>query len=183
MIKLLLFRHGETNWNVKQRFQGHTNIPLNLTGLAQAFELSQKIESEKIDLMVSSDLSRALQTARVVMKKRPDEIPMVLSKKLRESNFGVIEGSKFSDSQAKYDNIFKIWDDPSHEKTFDVSIPDGETPRQVINRFLECLDESINSYPNVKTIAISTHGGVMRQVYKYLTLSLCDFRNCEVLEL
>ncbi|MGA7262389.1 MAG: histidine phosphatase family protein, partial [Stellaceae bacterium] len=63
---LFLFRHGETDWNREGRLQGHTDTPLNATGLAQAQALAESLRPHRLDVVVSSDLARAQTTARIV---------------------------------------------------------------------------------------------------------------------
>src|SRR6516225_1193459 len=63
---LFLFRHGETDWNRKGRLQGHTDTPLNATGLVQAEALTERLRPHRLDAVVSSDLARAWTTGRIV---------------------------------------------------------------------------------------------------------------------
>ena len=63
---LLLARHGETDWNVAGRWQGHTDVPLNATGRAQALALAERLRNEGIAAVATSDLSRARHTAEIV---------------------------------------------------------------------------------------------------------------------
>jgi len=184
MIKILLFRHGETNWNKKGLMQGQTDIPLNVTGLAQAFELTDMLKGESFDLVLSSDLSRAHQTARVALKQHDlGNIPFILSKNLREINFGDVEGKSREYLFSNYSHVLDIWDDLNHEQSFDVAIKGGESPRQVINRFLQCLEDNLNKHPNAKRVAIFTHGNLMKSVNKYINKEFKLFGNCEALEL
>jgi broad specificity phosphatase PhoE len=183
MITIKIYRHGETAWNKKGLIQGHSDIPLNLNGLGQALVLADKLQNDKIDLVLSSDLSRAHQTARVVMKKQNDLIPLILSPKLREMSFGDAEGKTYDYFLTNFSDQLSIIDDPHHELTFDTSLPNGETHRAVLNRFLQCLEDNINRYPNSRNIAIFAHGGLMRIIVKYLVKEIRDFNNTEPLVL
>ena len=181
MITIKIYRHGETSWNKKGLIQGSTDIPLNLNGLGQALVLADKLKDEKIDLVLSSDLSRSHQTARVVMKKQNDLIPIVLSPKLREMNFGDAEGKTYDYFLTEFAQELSIIDDPLHDLTFDTALPNGETHREVLNRFLQCLEDNINRYPNARNIAIFAHGGLMRIIVKYLAKEIWSFENTEPL--
>ena len=183
MIKLQLFRHGETDWNKLRLTQGQSDIPLNMTGVAQAFELSRVLEDEKFDLILSSDLARANQTAKYALIKHDPNIPMILSENLRETNFGDAEGKPKDYLIEHYSNILEQWDNPHHEDTFDVAIKDGETPRQVINRFLHCIEDSINQYPNSRSVAVFTHLNLMCCINKYVSKEFKLFKNGESLTL
>tara|TARA_Y100001960_G_C14631009_1_gene805801 strand:- start:401 stop:991 length:591 start_codon:yes stop_codon:yes gene_type:complete len=182
MVKIKIYRHGETNWNVKKIMQSHTDIPLNLTGLVQAFELEKLLKDEKFDLFLSSDLSRAHQTCRVATQKHDANIPLILSSNLRELNFGNYEGMDLESFITKFDNA-KIMQDLNNPESFNIKIPGGESQKDVVNRFISCLDDAINTYPMARHIAIFTHAGVMRSLYRYLLNKDKMFDNCECLEL
>lgn len=181
MIKITIFRHGETNWNKKKLIQGTTNIPLNITGLGQAFQLAEQLKGKKIDLILSSDLSRAHQTARVATKHLDKNIPFVISPKLRELNFGEYEGKDVSSFNSL--DILPILDDFEHPETFNVRFPKGESHGELLSRVLQCLEDNINNYPFALNIVIFTHYGVMRALTKYLTKESKIFKNADSLEL
>ena len=90
--RLLLVRHGETAWNADGRLQGHLDIPLNDVGRAQARRLAAALadEREPIDIIYSSDLARALQTAQAVADA--SRAPMIATSALREGDFGACQG-------------------------------------------------------------------------------------------
>ena len=87
---LFLFRHGETDWNREGRLQGHTDTPLNATGLAQAEALAETLRPHRLDAVVSSDLMRAWTTARIVAGALG--LPLLADPGLRETNVGAAEG-------------------------------------------------------------------------------------------
>ena len=65
-MKIFTVRHGQTNWNIERRLQGHTDTPLNAEGLAQAEKVAKRLSSEKVDAIYTSDLSRAFKTAEAI---------------------------------------------------------------------------------------------------------------------
>ena len=89
-MELLCVRHGRTAWNADNRFQGHADIPLDDEGRAQATALAALLRDQRIDAAVSSDLSRAAETARIVLGPRP--VPLRLDADWREMRFGDWEG-------------------------------------------------------------------------------------------
>src|SRR5262252_5785166 len=80
---LFLFRHGETDWNREGRLQGHTDTPLNVTGLAQARALAESLRPHQLEAVVSSDLARARTTAQIVVKAL--RVPLFIEPGLRET--------------------------------------------------------------------------------------------------
>ena len=86
MTEILLARHGETDWNIGRRVQGHTDIPLNAAGVDQARVLAEQLAAEPLTAVFSSDLSRALDTATAVAHAHGLEV--TVDPRLREKNFG-----------------------------------------------------------------------------------------------
>jgi len=89
-MKIFTIRHGETDWNVQGRLQGHTDIELNEAGLLQAKNIGLRLANEKIDIIYSSDLMRAVDTAKAIAAHHNAEI--IPSPALREKFFGIYEG-------------------------------------------------------------------------------------------
>lgn len=87
---IVLVRHGETDWNLERRWQGHSDRPLNETGRAQARELAEALADEPFDAVYSSDLMRAHETARIVAERMGLDVTAVPD--LRETRFGSWEG-------------------------------------------------------------------------------------------
>jgi len=156
--KLILIRHGETEWSCQRRYCGFTDIDLNEKGRAQAKQLSKKLSKEKIDKVYSSDMKRVLQFTRIVFKDAPlEEISA-----LREINFGVLEGLTYQEIMERHTEIYRKWlDNP-----LDIIIPSGESLNSLATRVRETLVK-ILSYNNNRTVAIVTHAGPMRII-------LCD---------
>jgi len=88
-------RHGQTDWNLQGRLQGHTDIPLNETGLAQARAAADMLAHKSIGIIVSSPLVRALKTAAIV-SERIDR-PIYIDSQLKERSFGAFEGQIIAD--------------------------------------------------------------------------------------
>jgi broad specificity phosphatase PhoE len=97
---LFVFRHGETDWNREGRLQGHTDTPLNATGLAQAEALALRLRTHRLDAVLSSDLARALTTARIVAETLG--VPLATDLGLRETNVGAAEGMIWADAKARF---------------------------------------------------------------------------------
>jgi len=160
-MKFYLFRHGQTDWNKERRIQGHSNIPLNEEGRGQALKLRDVISSLNLDIIYSSDLDRAFETAFIASQGL--DIEIVKEKRLREASFGKAEGMLLADiikefGEDSWQRFMKL--DRDH---LDACFPEGETRRHSIERMRSVIDEIINEGKYQK-IGISTHGGVVRNL-------------------
>ena len=157
---LFLFRHGETDWNREGRLQGHTDTPLNATGLAQAEALADRLRAHRLDAVVSSDLTRALTTARIVADALG--VPMATDLGLRETNVGAAEGMIWADAKARFgEELTERW----YSDT-DVAFPGGETGFATLARGLAALRRFATAHP-YRRIGVSSHGAMVRQLVKH----------------
>jgi probable phosphoglycerate mutase len=140
-----LVRHGETDWNSAGRFQGWTDIPLNETGRAQARSLGLELDHQSFDGVWSSDLVRAIETARIAVGE-PSTDP-----RLRELEFGQIEGSVWSELDDETRRSLKEFE------TFQA--PGGEAVSDFFARVFGFFEELPNGIH-----VVFTHGGVIRAV-------------------
>ena len=157
---LFLFRHGETDWNREGRLQGHTDTPLNASGLAQAEALSEKLRPHRLDAVVSSDLSRALTTARIVADALG--VPLLADPGLRETAVGAAEGLLWADAKIRFgEGLTERWFTDG-----DVAFPGGETGIATRTRGLAALRRLAAAQP-YRRIGVSTHGAMLRQLMKH----------------
>lgn len=156
-----VFRHGETDWNRERRCQGHTNIDLNGKGREQASFLAQKMLDFPMDVIVSSDLSRALNTGTMVAEKKG--IPLIVDHRLREMNYGEAEGLLYEETINKYGaELWQKFQTFSKDNDY-ISFPGGETRKVARDRFHQAMLELIEK-TNYRYIGLSTHGGALRNV-------------------
>lgn len=148
---IYVVRHGKTDWNEAKKIQGQTDIPLNEHGKNQARKLKQIFEKINYDLIISSDLSRAIETANIINYKEKE---MILDKRLREINYGKIEGIP-KDKIPNY-----MWD-CFHNNPEEIGSEPIEEVFDRIKSFIDELDKE-------KDILIITHGGVIRLIAYYL---------------
>lgn len=154
LITVHLVRHGETDWNLEGRLQGWTDIPLNATGIGQARAAASALAGREIAAVISSDLSRARQTAELVAAQVGVEI--VADPALRERNYGAAEGQIESDLERLFDGqLAECWSDPDF--TFD----GGETRRDLYARIGCFLEDLVASPPGLEFVLVS-HGGALR---------------------
>jgi broad specificity phosphatase PhoE len=151
MTRLILIRHGETDWNVEGRWQGQADVPLNARGRGQAAQLAHSLADIGISVIVSSDLSRATQTAEELA--RVTGLSIHIDPRLREIHQGEWQGQLISKIQAKYAEAYR----QRQENPADVAPPGGETSAQVLGRALGAVEEIRLKYPN-DTVAVVSHG-------------------------
>ncbi len=178
------FRHGETDWNIERRFQGHTDVPLNSNGLKQIAELAKKMQILEIEVILSSDLTRAHMTAQAVAKNRKIEIQ--LSHILRETHLGQVEGMLVKDIEKQFSQDFLRRWGSIKEEDMDFAFPGGETKREQLQKVQSYLENFCHLNPNLKNIAVSTHGGTLRRIVhsaRGAPLEAVPIPNCALFEL
>lgn len=163
---LYLFRHGQTDWNVQSRFQGHRDIPLNARGLAQAEALAARAVGLGIERVISSDLSRARQTAEAVCARLG--VPLELTPDLREVHIGEYEGMATDEILARFgEDALAMWYAPVRTPAdLELSAPGGE-PLRVVVRRVEALLAAQLERPE-RVVGVSTHGGVLRRMIGWM---------------
>ncbi|MEI7645388.1 MAG: histidine phosphatase family protein [Chloroflexales bacterium] len=155
---IYLIRHGETDWNLAGRWQGHADVPLNDLGLRQARLLAQRVQSEQIqfDAIYSSDLTRAYQTAWEL--GAATNVPVQLYPPLREIDLGAWSGLHYDQIRERFPIEAKLL-----EQGQDIPRGGGETLSALRKRVVEAL-EAILAHRDDETIALVTHGGCIRML-------------------
>jgi len=148
-MKIILVRHGETEENIKRIVQGHLPGTLSKLGIEQAKKLAQKLKDEKIDLIYSSDLARALDTAKEIAKFHKN-VPLIPTKELRERYLGHLRGKN---PKLK----IKKWDQKLAEK---LKI---ETPKEIVIRAKNFIERLLNKDFG-KNILIVAHNGINQAI-------------------
>jgi broad specificity phosphatase PhoE len=166
--RIILARHGETDWNLERRWQGHSDRPLNETGLAQAEELATELAGEPIAAVYSSDLVRAHETARIVAARLGLDVVAVPG--LRERQFGSWEGLRDVEVEHRFPGAH--------------GPPDGETREEMLRRVLESL-EAIAAAHDGETVLVVCHGGPIRAALLHHAHPRSEERagNCSVFDL
>ncbi len=155
-------RHGETEWNAEGRQQGHLDSPLTAVGVRQAQLLAEGLTKKRIEVLYSSDLGRALQTAEIIANRLSLSIHRDI--RLRERNLGILQGLTRDQFETQY---------PEESRRFNAADPDyvlpgGESLRQLFNRCVACVEEIVAKNAG-KNILIVGHGGVVRSFYHRAT--------------
>ncbi|MBQ8198496.1 MAG: histidine phosphatase family protein [Lachnospiraceae bacterium] len=157
-MRLYIIRHGETEWNKVKRLQGQTDIPLAEEGIRLARETGVGMKDIPIDLVISSPLTRAFQTAQLLTEGR--DIPILTDERIIEISFGAWEGECILDSEVLPPDFRRLfYEDPLHC----ICPPGGETFSDVCKR-TGAFYQSLLNNPDYaeKNILISTHGAASR---------------------
>jgi broad specificity phosphatase PhoE len=140
MTRLILIRHGETDWNVEGRYQGQADPPLNARGLAQARELAEALRGVTLDVLYSSPLRRALQTAQILAAGL--RLPLHVEPRLMEIHQGDWQGRLRAEISARYPDLFRRWE----TEPWEVTPPGGEHLTHVQDRVYAALDDILARY-------------------------------------
>lgn len=160
-VSLYFIRHGQTDWNAQNLLQGQEDIPLNAVGIKQAYGLSELLKDVSFDAVLSSDLSRAEETARIVCEGR--QIPFIISSELRERAVGALGGTCVKAFNEKFGDPFFL-SSVAQTKTsyFETSWHDEfESSSSVYKRVHSFLETHLETFQN-KCLLVSTHGAVIR---------------------
>lgn len=152
--RLVLWRHGQTAWNVQTRYQGQTDIPLDERGIAQARQAARFLASLRPDLVVSSDLARATATAAELARIVGQ--PVVYDKNLCERYGGSWEGLTLDEIRSRYPDEFTRWEPP------DGATPDGDTDEVVAERVGPALERVAGQLGPGGLAIVVSHVGAIR---------------------
>lgn len=164
-MQLICVRHGRTAWNAARRFQGHSDVPLDDEGRAQAQALAALLRAEPIRAAVSSDLARAAETARLVLGDR--DVPLRLDPDWREMRFGAWEGLTWEQICAGDPRI-----DRDAATTVRTYAPEGgETFDELCARVRRAVDRAVADVSDDASVLVATHAGPLHAL---LTILLGD---------
>lgn len=163
---LILLRHGQSQWNLENRFTGWQDIDITETGEQEAMHAGQLLKNEKVDLAFTSTLKRAQHTLDIVLKVGGMEnVPIIKDKNLNERCYGELEGLNKADTILKYGlKQVMVW-----RRSYDIAPPGGEslknTAERVIPYYLKAISPRLT---NGKTVLIVAHGNSLRALIMFL---------------
>lgn len=173
MTQLILIRHGETDWNVVRRLQGHLDIGLNDIGRQQAAAVAAALAGEQIHAVYSSDMQRTQATAAAIAAARG--MPVRLDPALRERCYGDLQGLTHTEITQRYPADFKAWmaRDPDARYTSTIAAQENpglqaETLREFSARVVATIT-GLAAAEASRTIVIVTHGGVLDCLHRHVT--------------
>ncbi len=167
--RIILIRHGETDWNKEGRFQGQIDIPLNEKGKEQASKASKYLEEIEFTKAFSSSMRRPYETAKIILKSNNIQIEKIES--LVEISHGLWEGKLEEEIKKTWPEMLKNW----HEKPESITMPEGESIRQVSDRAISAWNLICNSQQYNDTTLLVAHDAVNKTLICHiLGLSYAD---------
>ena len=167
---LFAVRHGETEWNLIGKQQGHLDSPLTDSGIKQAHALAGGLFGKGIEVLYSSDLGRAVQTAEIIGAKLG--LRVNVDHRLRERHLGSMQGMTKTEFRDHFPKEFAAFDSGDPEYV----LPGGESARQLFDRCIACCIELAARHPGGKILLVA-HGGVLNSLFYYtLGIPLTDPR-------
>jgi len=161
LSRLLLVRHGNTELNSAERYWGNTDVKLSETGLRQAEWLSDRLATDRIDTIYSSDLSRASTTAEIIASKH--RLDVITCAELREMNFGKLEGLTFNEISRLYPEVTELW----LQRSLKLKCPGGESLDELNSRVSQFVNR-LKKHAAQETILIVAHNGPLRSLVCHL---------------
>ncbi len=164
LLKLWLVRHGQTAWNKEGRWQGHTDVPLDDEGRAQATALAERLRGERLAAIASSDLSRAIETARAVADAHG--LPLLGPyPELRERGYGVFEGLTREECEAQFPDLVR------NAPSLGLLEPPGSEPRAEVGARLERIVRALAATHgrHDAPLLLVSHGGAIRNFLARVT--------------
>ena len=161
--RIILVRHGETDWNQQGRFQGQIDIPLNQKGKAQAQAASKFLKNVPIHKAFSSSLSRPKETAQIILKEHPS-IKITLKDNLKEIGHGKWEGKLESEIKSDWPDLLKMWKTVPDK----IQMPGGENINEVSTRSITSWREICKSLKKDETALVVAHDAVNKTILCHL---------------
>ena len=166
MSKLIIFRHGQSTWNLENKFTGWVDVDLTEKGIEEAKSAGEKLKGYTFDEAYTSDLKRAQKTLNLALDVcGQSNIAITKNKALNERMYGDLQGLNKAETANKFgDEQVKIW-----RRSYDIAPPNGESLKDTAARVIPYFEQEI--VPKIKTgknIVIVAHGNSLRALIMYL---------------
>jgi 2,3-bisphosphoglycerate-dependent phosphoglycerate mutase len=175
MSKLILIRHGQSLWNLENRFTGWVDVPLTAHGVEEARAAARKIDGIGIDVAYTSALGRAQRTLEVIMQEIGLDVPVIKDKALNERDYGDLSGLNKAETAEKYGaEQVHTW-----RRSYDVAPPGGESLRDTRARTLPFFERCImGDIRQGKSVLVVAHGNSNRSI----VMAIEDLTPAQILE-
>ncbi|MCB1958959.1 MAG: histidine phosphatase family protein [Rhodocyclaceae bacterium] len=159
-VRFCVVRHGETGWNAEHRLQGHIDIALNATGIAQAHASAAQLAGHRFDAAYTSDLARAADTARIIATQTG--VPATPCAELRERHYGLFQGLTHDQARSRHPEAYRRFE----AREADFAFPDGgESLTGFAARIHRAFDQLADHHPGEQVLVVC-HGGVLDILYR-----------------
>ena len=161
MGKLVLVRHGQSQWNLENRFTGWVDVPITPLGEKEAHLAGQELKDVKFDVAFTSELQRAQQTLKIILEEiGQTSLPVTKDKSLNERHYGDLQGLDKAETVKKFgEQQVHIW-----RRSFDVKPPNGESLKDTAERTLPYFKNTILPAAMKGNVLISAHGNSLRAI-------------------
>ncbi len=176
MLRLLLVRHGESIWNEEDRIQGQQDVPLSERGRQQAIVLGKWLKGVPIDACYASPLSRAMETAQLMLEAMAQKVLVRPLPALMERAFGEWEGKQVSEVKERYPNEFAQW----VAQHYAPAPPGGESLSEFLSRVEQGLMEIVRNVPNGTVLMVGHSGSVKAAFCILFRLPLSSFARLRI---
>lgn len=166
MPELILLRHGQSQWNLENRFTGWVDVPLSPRGIEEAKNAGGKLAGHRVDQLFTSVLQRAIETARLAFDAAGiANVPTVRDAALNERMYGDLQGLNKAEAAKKWgDDQIKIW-----RRSYDIPPPNGESLADTAKRVIPYWEQTILPVlRNGKNVLIAAHGNSLRALVMHL---------------
>lgn len=166
MAKLFLVRHGQSQWNLENRFTGWKDVDITELGEEEAQRAGQSLKDEQIDRAFTSKLVRAQHTLNIILDECGNtDIPVIMNEALNERSYGDLEGLNKAETAEKYGaEQVHIW-----RRSFDIAPPGGESLKDTYERVIPYFESNIKpQLEQHKNVLIVAHGNSLRALIMYL---------------
>jgi 2,3-bisphosphoglycerate-dependent phosphoglycerate mutase len=166
MPTLVLVRHGQSLWNLENKFTGWEDVPLTEQGEKEALQVGQCLKAMKFDIAFTSVLQRAWKTLQIILGEiGQEDLPVLRDKALNERHYGDLQGLNKAETAQKFgEEQVKNW-----RRSYDIAPPNGESLKDTAARTLPYFDEEIVPWlKQGKNVLVVAHGNSLRSIIMHL---------------
>ncbi|OWU65248.1 MAG: 2,3-bisphosphoglycerate-dependent phosphoglycerate mutase [Armatimonadetes bacterium Cent15-Ar3] len=176
MPKLILVRHGQSLWNVEDRFTGWVDVPLTEKGVDEALSAGKRLKGTSVDVAYTSGLQRAQRTLDLILEGMETTVPIIRDGALNERHYGDLQGlNKKKTAETFGEEQVKIW-----RRSYDIPPPNGESLKDTAARTIPFFERAIlGDIAQGKDVLVVAHGNSNRSI----VMKLDGLSEAEVLEL
>ncbi len=165
MPKLVLVRHGQSVWNLQNRFTGWIDVPLTEKGKEEAYKAGELLKDIKFDVAYTSMLTRAQETLRIILETIGLLIPVIKDQALNERHYGALQGLNKDRAREKWGkDIVHLW-----RRSYDIPPPEGESLKDTAARTIPFLERAImGDILDGRNVLVAAHGNSLRSIVMYI---------------